>query len=137
MILSPSVPVAEKLESLSGRQAAPVAAMDLEVLTLNCWGLWLVAKQRARRLRCEALPLAVRSGSGSSSRDLLIQVDRRSLEADDRGKLQLSDIIFPPSYANLIGPCQHRDQAYASCLLQHLITTNEAQQQERRSRQGK
>ncbi|KAK9864124.1 hypothetical protein WJX84_004721 [Apatococcus fuscideae] len=25
--------------------------MELEVLTLNCWGLWLVAKQRARRLR--------------------------------------------------------------------------------------
>ncbi|KAK9868659.1 hypothetical protein WJX84_005275 [Apatococcus fuscideae] len=25
--------------------------MELQIFTLNCWGLWLVAKQRARRLR--------------------------------------------------------------------------------------
>ncbi len=32
--------------------AAPAEGKQLRALTLNCWGLWVVAKQRQQRIRC-------------------------------------------------------------------------------------
>jgi hypothetical protein len=34
--------------------AVAVGGSQLRVLTLNCWGLWIVGKQRQKRIRCSS-----------------------------------------------------------------------------------